>query len=89
MTRGTNRADQGLLATVRELTRDGDTPPTSATVAAAVGVPHEYSSFIEQRLEQNEERGFVERGSGGCWILTPAGTAAAGIPWATAAAVRG
>ena len=79
MTTGMGQADQGLLATVRELTRNSDAPPSSVTVATAVGIPHEYTGFIEQRLRLNEERGFVERGPDGCWTLTPAGTVAAGI----------
>jgi Mn-dependent DtxR family transcriptional regulator len=84
----TTPTDRGLLATVRELARGGDSP-SSATVAAAVGVPHEYTDFIARRLAQNEERGFVERDPDGCWTLTPAGTAVSGIGWAGATAGRG
>lgn len=83
MKRSTNHADRGLLSTLRELVREDSAPPTSTTVAAAVGLPHEYSVFIERRLVENEERGYVERDADGRWWLTPSGTAAAGSRWAT------
>ena len=70
-------ADHGLLATLRELERDG-APPTSEEVAGAVGVPEEYSEFIERRLELNEERGLVVHYDSGRWLLTAKGTALAG-----------
>lgn len=70
-------ADRGLLATLRELEREGDAPPTSEIVAGAVGVPGEYSEFIEQRLEENERRGLVARDGGGRWLLTAEGASLA------------
>jgi hypothetical protein len=83
-----NQADRGLLSTLRELVHTDSAPPTSTTVAAAVGLPHEYTVFIERRLVENEERGYVERDTDGRWRLTPAGTAASGSRWATAGAER-
>jgi hypothetical protein len=70
-------ADRGLLATLRALEREGEPPPTSEVVAGAVGIPEVYSEFIEQRLEENERRGFVTRDGEGRWLLTPEGTALA------------
>jgi len=70
-------ADRGLLATLRELEREGEPPPTSEVVAGAVGVPEEYSEFIDRRLEENERRGFVTRDAAGRWLLTAEGTALA------------
>lgn len=83
MRKSTHATDRGLLATVRELQHERSAAPTTAAVVAAVGLPDEYSRFIEQRLEDNEERGYVERNGAGCWALTSAGTAAAAIGWAT------
>jgi hypothetical protein len=79
----TPETDRGLLATVRELQHGRRGAPTAAAVAAAVGLPDGYSRFIEQRLEENEERGFVEQDGAGCWTLTSAGTVAAACGWAT------
>ncbi len=73
-------ADRGLLATVRDLHRDGVEPPTSTAVAEAVGVPEEYSGFIEQRLALNEQRGLVARDAAGHWLLTPYGASLAAEP---------
>ena len=70
-------ADRGLLSTVRELLLAAEEPPTSDAVAAAVGMPEEYSDFVERRLELNEERGLVVRDEDGRWLLTPAGTSLA------------
>jgi hypothetical protein len=86
VTRRTSQDDRGLLSTLRELARGDGTPPTSTVVAAAVGLPDEYTAFIERRLVENEERGYVERDAGGRWTLTPAGTVAAGSRWATSVA---
>jgi len=70
-------ADQGLLTTLLELDRDTATPPTSANVARAVGIPDEYAHVIERRLRQNEERGLVDRDPEGNWRVTLDGLAAA------------
>ena len=70
--------DHGLLATLRDLERRSGAPPTCEDVAEAVGVPEEYSAFIERRLELNERRGLVVHDGAGRWLLTAAGTALAG-----------
>jgi Mn-dependent DtxR family transcriptional regulator len=86
MRSGTRQTDRGLLATVRELQHVRSAAPHTAAVAAAVGVPDEYARFIEQRLEENEERGYVERDAAGRWTLTSTGTTVAASRWATLAA---
>ena len=78
-------ADLGLLATLRELLRDEDEPPTTSAVAEAVGVPEEYSRFIEQRLEENARRGYVVRDGEGHWLLTDRGATEAAAASAAAA----
>jgi len=70
-------ADQGLLTTLLELDRDETTPPTSANVARAVGIPAEYAHVIVQRLHENEARGLVGRDLAGNWRVTRDGLAAA------------
>lgn len=72
-----DRADQGLLATLLELLRDGGVAATSAAVGEAVGIPVEYADIVEQRLELNRERGLVGRDPSGRWYLTPDGIALA------------
>jgi hypothetical protein len=73
-----DRVDRGLLMTVLELLGDGDSPPTSAAVSEAVGIPEEYVDIVEERLEQNRERGFLRCDRNGCWRLTPNGVDAVG-----------
>ncbi len=70
-------ADKGLLLTLLELARRAGEPTTSAAIAEATGIPEQYAHIIEQRLEENRQRGLVERRPDGRWQATLAGIRAA------------
>jgi ribosome modulation factor len=76
-----DRADRGLLMTLLELCQDGGKPSASAAVGEAVGIPEEYLDIVEDRLEQNRQRGLVGRDRSGCWYLTANGRSVATSGW--------
>ena len=69
-------ADRGLLATLLQLTRGAEVPTTSTAIAAAVGIPSQFTDLIERRLQAGRDRGLVDCDRHGHWHATAAGVAA-------------